>query len=79
MIPLAVYRKIHGENAMAGTYKGIRRRISRSRELFDSVVLKFDRRLGSIAAEPPIKFQIDAVMSTTNLVAKRFREIRLIA
>ena len=33
------------------------------------ITLKFDRHLGSIAAEMPVKFQSHAIIPTTNLTA----------
>ena len=39
------------------------------------IALKFDRHLGSRAAEVPVKFQSDAIIWTTNLVALRLHEI----
>ena len=39
------------------------------------IALKFDRPLGSSAAEMPVKFQNDTVIRTSNLVASRLHEI----
>ena len=51
---------------------------SRSREIGcynDRIVLKFDRHLGSIAAEMVVKFQSDWKSLNTNLAASRLHEI----
>ena len=37
--------------------------------------MKFDRHFGSSAADVPVKFQSDATISSTNLVASRLYEI----
>ena len=37
--------------------------------------MKFDRYLGSNAAEVPVKFQSDTIIQTTNLTASRLHEI----
>ena len=51
---------------------------SRSREigrLNYHIASKFDRHIGSTAADVPVKFQIDCTISNTNLAASRFYEI----
>ena len=51
---------------------------SRSRDItcyYDRISLKFDRRLGSVAAEMPVEFQNDSKSLTQNLVASRLHEI----
>ena len=51
---------------------------SRSREIGccnGSIALKFDRHLGSAAAEVPAKFQSDWESLNPNLAASRLREI----
>ena len=51
---------------------------SRSREIrvqTGYIALKFDRHLGSTAAEMPVKFQSDTIIITPNLAASRLREI----
>ena len=40
-----------------------------------SIALKFDRHIGSSAAEMPVKFQSDMIIITSNLVASRLHEI----
>ena len=47
---------------------------SRSRESF-SMILKFDRLLGSTAADVPVKFQNDTMISTPKLSASRLHVI----
>ena len=42
------------------------------------IAVKFDRHLGSSAAEMPIKFQSDTIITTSNLAALSFHEIWLI-
>ena len=37
--------------------------------------MKFDRRIGSTAADAPVKFQSDTTTQTINLVAARLHEI----
>ena len=37
--------------------------------------MKFDRHLGSSAAEAPVKFQSDAIVQTTKLAASRLNKI----
>ena len=52
---------------------------SRSREiriLTFLIAIKYDRHLGSRAAEMPVKFQIDTIIMTSNLAASRLHEIR---
>ena len=52
--------------------------MSRSREIGyynDRIALKFDRHLGSGAAEVPVKFQSDGTSLNPNLAASRIREI----
>ena len=45
----------------------------RSREIYIYlIVVKFDRRLDSTAAEVPVKFQSDTVIYTTNLTSLNF-------
>ena len=39
------------------------------------IALKFDRHIGSIAAEVPVKFQSDRTILNTNLAASRLYEI----
>ena len=39
------------------------------------IALKFDRHLGSNAAELPVKFQSDTIIITSNLAASRLPEI----
>ena len=39
------------------------------------IALKFDRHLGSSAAEMPVKLQRDTIIITSNLVASRLHEI----
>ena len=39
------------------------------------IALKFDKHLGSCAAEVPVKFQSDAIIQTTDLTAWRLNEI----
>ena len=39
------------------------------------IALKFDRHIGSNAAEVPVKFQSDRTILNTNLVASRLDEI----
>ena len=41
----------------------------------DSIALKFDRHLGSTAAEVPVKFQSDWKCLNPNLAASRLHEI----
>ena len=61
----------------------IRLLISRSREVSKprdfiencTISLKFDRHLGRSAAEVPVKFQSNAIISSTNLAASRLNEI----
>ena len=51
---------------------------SRSREIGcynDRIALKFDRHLGSAAAEVPVKFQSDWKSPNPNLAASRLHEI----
>ena len=51
---------------------------SRSREIrVDTfpIALKFDRQLGSSAAEMPVKFQSDKIIMTSNPAVSRFHEI----
>ena len=51
---------------------------SRSREIGcynDSIALKFDRHLGSGAAEVPVKFQSNWRSLNTNLAVSSLREI----
>ena len=39
------------------------------------IALKFDRHIGSTAAEVPVKFESDTTIPNTNLAASRFYEI----
>ena len=39
------------------------------------IALKFDRHIGSNAAEGPVKFQSDRIILNTNLAASRLYEI----
>ena len=39
------------------------------------IALKFDRHIGSTAAEVPVKFQSDRIILNTNLAASRLNEI----
>ena len=39
------------------------------------IALKFDRRVGSSAADVPVKFQNDRPILNTNLAASRLHEI----
>ena len=51
---------------------------SRSREIGcynDRIALKFDRHLGSAAAEMPVKFQSNWKSQNPNLAASRLHEI----
>ena len=51
---------------------------SRSREIGGlnfHIALKFDRHIGSNAAEVPVKFQSDRAILNTNLTASRLHEI----
>ena len=51
---------------------------ARSREIGcykDRIALKFNRHLGSSAAELPVKFQSDGTSLNRNLAASRLREI----
>ena len=50
---------------------------SQSREigsLNDRIALKFDRHIGSTAAEVPLKFQSNLTIMNTNLVVSRLSE-----
>ena len=51
---------------------------SRSLEIFVSsypIALQFDGRLGSTAAEPPLKVQNDTIIIAPNLAVARYHEI----
>ena len=39
------------------------------------IAVKFDRPIGSIAAEVPVKFQSDRTIQNTNLAASKLHEI----
>ena len=57
--------------------QAIRRLTDKSREIgcyFDRIALKFDRHLGSAAAEVPVKFQSDWQSLNPNLVGFFFRD-----
>ena len=66
----------------ASIHKAVRYLNARSREVYPpqvwetfQIALKFDRHLGSNAAEKFVKFQSDVIIITSNLSASRLYEI----
>ena len=51
------------------------RKVSKPRDWYFKLSYRFDRHIGSTAAEVPVKFQSDRTILNTNLVASRLYEI----
>ena len=49
--------------------------VSKSQDLYCSIAMKFDMRLGRTAAEVHVKFESNVIIQTTNHVASIFHEI----